>query len=84
MAAIQEECRYDKCGRMLYHPEFHHQHKKPFTVSEMEYLCKFWDIDPRRTMSFALGRPETLLSTMVNQLKKNGEFEYWKNLNVFW
>ncbi len=79
-----EGVKYDKYGRMLYHPEFHPNHKKPYTEEELEYLCKFWDFDDRKTMSFALGRPETSISTKVTELMKQNKFLYYKHLSKHW
>lgn len=84
MEAVQEDIRYDSSNRMMYHPDFHFNHGNPFTVSELEYLCKYWEFDDRRTMSFSLGRPETILAATVYQLKKSGQFEHYKHLNTFW
>lgn len=81
---VNDEIQVDKYGRMLYHPEFHPNHKKPFTEEELEYLCKFWEYDGRRTMSYALGRPERNLQSLVSKLRKKGLFDYYKNLNKHW
>lgn len=84
MQALEDDIQFDKWGRMLYHPEFHPNHKQPFTEEELEYLCKYWEHDGRRSMSFALGRPEHSLAVTVARLKKEGLFEYYKNLNKHW
>lgn len=78
------EIQYDSQGRMCYHPEFHHNHYKKFTESDLEYLCKYWDYDDRRTLSYALGRPEKNLANTVSRLRKSGKFDYYKNLNKYW
>ncbi|TKH40310.1 DNA-entry nuclease [Paenibacillus polymyxa] len=71
---------YDKLGRMQYHPDFHPNHHKPFSREELIYLCKYWGVDDRRTMSYALGRTECTLSSKVTNLKKSGKFNYYKSL----
>ncbi|MEJ9151050.1 DNA-entry nuclease [Bacillus smithii] len=84
MGVLAENIQFDKWGRMMYHPDYHPNHGKPFIESDLEYLCKYWEYDHRRTMSFALGRPEHSLASMVAKLRKEGLFEYYKNLNKYW
>lgn len=64
--------KYDKHGRMLFHPDFHFNHSKPFTQEELEYLCMFYEIDETRTVAFALGKTEHTLRVRYNRLKKDG------------
>ena len=75
---------YDKFGRMKYHPEFHYAHGLPFTNKELEYICKYHDVDDLRTLSFAIGKTETTIANKLSQLKKSGRYEYYKNLNKNW
>ncbi|CAM5660806.1 DNA-entry nuclease OS=Lysinibacillus sphaericus OX=1421 GN=LS41612_04505 PE=4 SV=1 [Lysinibacillus sphaericus] len=42
---VKDDITYDKYGRMQYHPEFHFSHGKPFSESELEYICKFYEVD---------------------------------------
>jgi DNA-binding MarR family transcriptional regulator len=74
----EEGLRYDSMGRILYHPEFHPNHRKPFTAEELEYLCRFYEVDDSRTMAFALGRTESTVLAKVSELKKRGLYEYYK------
>jgi hypothetical protein len=57
---------------------------KPYSVSELEYLCKFYDHDGPELMSYALERPYKTISITVSRLKKSGKFDYYKNLNRYW
>jgi len=75
---------YDKHGRMKYNPYYHSEHGHKMTEEELEYLCRYWDIDGVKTMAMALGKTEKTLQSKVNLLKKNGKFEYYKNLNRYW
>lgn len=84
MQVIEGDIQLDCCGRMVYHPEFHHNHRKPWSVEDLEYLCKFYEKDHRRSIAFALGRPEGSIQTIVAKLRKDGLFEYYKNLNKYW
>lgn len=70
--------KYDSQGRITYHPDFHFSHRKPFTTEELEYLCKFYEVDDRRTIAFALGKTETVIGSKVASLKKSGLFDYYK------
>ena len=80
----QDDIKINNYGRMVYHPDFHFNHGKKFTEAELEYLCKFWESDGRRVMSYALGKTEVTLQQKVNVLRKQGKFEYYKNLNKYW
>jgi hypothetical protein len=82
--AVETEFLINKHNRMEYHPEFHPNHGKPFTKSDLEYLCKFWEIDHRRTIAFALGRTEATCASKINRLRKEGLYHYYKNLNENW
>ncbi|MFI8712002.1 DNA-entry nuclease [Brevibacillus brevis] len=75
---IEDGIEYDRYGRMQYHPEFHFNHKTPFEEDELEYLCKFYETDATRSLSFALGRTEHTIRTTVNQLRKNGMYQVYK------
>ena len=75
---------YDRVGRMKYHPKYHKNHKKPFSESDLEYLCKFYDVDGAKLIAMALGRTEAAVNSKLNKLKKLGLFEYYKNLNKHW
>lgn len=76
--------QYDRYGRLVYNPEFHPNHGKPYTQSDLEYLCKFWGVDEAKSLAFALGRPEHSLASKVNSLRKSDQFEWYKKLNKFW
>lgn len=75
--------RFDKNGNLMYHPDYHPNHGKPYTDEELEYLCKFYGCDDMRSISFALGRPEASLQTKLTKIKKVGKIEYYKRLNHY-
>lgn len=81
---MNDTIKYDKFGRMLYNKNFHPRHGKAFTEEELEYLCKFYDIDDVKSISFALGRTENTIKFKVSKFKKSGKFEFYKNLNKYW
>jgi hypothetical protein len=78
------QVEYDSCGRMMYHPEFHPNHGTPFTLEELEYICKFYDYDDPALMAMALGRTEASVRSRAYKLKLSGKFDYYKNLNRYW
>ncbi|GLC88230.1 DNA-entry nuclease [Lysinibacillus piscis] len=82
--AEEIEITYDKFGRMNYHPDFHFAQDKPFSESNLEYICKFYEVDDARTISFAIGKTEQTIRAKVTELKENGLYEYYKNRNKYW
>lgn len=78
------EVKYDNMGRMEYHPDFHPNQNKMWTLSELEYLCKFYKMDGSLSMSLALGRTQTIVSNTYARLKKDGLCDFYRNLNVFY
>lgn len=73
---------YDKAGRMVYHPDFHPNHGKRFTIEEEIYIAKFHGIDDLRTLSMALGRTEYTISNKVTRLREDGLYDIYRNLGV--
>jgi hypothetical protein len=59
-------------------------HRKPWKTSELEYLCKYYETDGMSSMAYILGRTEKTIASKFSALKKNGEYEYYKNLNKYW
>lgn len=72
---------FDKLGRMNYHPDFHTNHRTPFTLDELIYMCKFYEIDGPRTVSFAIGRTEHTIMSKVSDLRKQGQYQIYKNMS---
>lgn len=83
-ADIEDGIQFDILGRMKYNPSYHENHGKPFTIEELEYMCKYYEIDGFRSMGFALGRTEHTIASKVSDLRKSGMFEFYKNLNRYW
>ncbi|MFF5993675.1 DNA-entry nuclease [Lysinibacillus sp. KU-BSD001] len=75
---------YDRFGRMLYHPDFHFSQGERFTESDLEYICKYYEVDHARNLAFAIGKTEHTIRSKVNTLKQLGKYEYYKNLNKHW
>jgi len=81
---LQVSEEYDKFGRMKFHPDYHFTHGQPFTESELEYICKYFEADGLKMLSFAIGKTEKAISNKLSQLKKSGSYEYYKKLNKYW
>ncbi|WP_214482922.1 DNA-entry nuclease [Bacillus sp. SM2101] len=84
LSLLEIPVEYYKLGLMKYHPYYHPNRGKSYTVEELEYLCKFYEIDGANFMGMALGRPPKSIAATVNKLKDEGKFEYYKLLNKFW
>ncbi|MEK5205216.1 DNA-entry nuclease [Bacillus sp. FSL R10-2789] len=73
--------QYDSSGRMKYHPDYHFNHKQPYTVNEMIYICSTYCRGRRREVAFAVGRTEATVASLVHMLKKSGDFDRYKEMN---
>jgi hypothetical protein len=72
---------FDKQGRMQYHPDFHPNHGKPFSTSDLIYLCKYHKLDGPRGIGFALGKTEQTISVRLNDLRRDGDYEFYRNIS---
>jgi len=66
--------------RMKYHPDYHENHGKPFSKSELIYLCSSWDSMLKKDIALALGRTHGSVLRKANDLKRYGLFDYYKKL----
>lgn len=74
------EIQYDSSGRMKYHPDYHFNHKKPYTVKELAYICSTYRRGARREVSMAVGRTESTISDLICKMKKEGTFDHYYEL----
>lgn len=79
-----ESLEYDVGGRLQYNPDYHPNHGKPMTEEDLEYMCKYYEIDGRKSISLALGRTEKTIASKVTKLRATGKYDYYKNLNKHW
>lgn len=79
---IDTTIEYDSLGRMKYHPDYHTNHRKPFTEDELSYLAKYYESDGRLNMSLALGGTEATVAMKVCELRKKGLWNYYKSKEV--
>ena len=73
-----DHVEYDKYGRLKYHPDFHPNQGQPLNDEEKEYLCNFYGIDTVKSLSLALGRLEGTIKYQYEQLKDNGQVDFYK------
>ena len=71
---------YDTNGRVKYNPEFHFNSGKELSDYEKAYLCYYWDWDGVKGLSYSLGKTEAALQTLIKKMKKNGDFEHYKQV----
>ena len=76
--------QYDRLGRLKYHPELHENHRKAWTVEDLEYLCKFHQSCELNDMSLALGRPATACAMKISYLKQQGQYEFYRKLDKYY
>ncbi|MEK4781115.1 DNA-entry nuclease [Bacillus sp. FSL L8-0199] len=74
------EIQYDSCGRMKYHPDYHFNHKKPYTVKELAYICATYQRGARKSVAMAVGRTESTISDLICKMKKDGTFDHYRQL----
>lgn len=54
--------------------------KSEYTVSEVAYICRFFDHDGPSRLGLSLNRSSSTIAEMVKELKVSGEFEFYKKL----
>ena len=74
----------DPHGRLDYHPLLHVRQGTPWTDDDMEYLCKYHEIEELEMIALALERTTKSVATKLTQIKKQGKYEYYKNLNHYY
>lgn len=55
-----------------------------FSVSDLEYICKFYEHDGPKSIAALYDKPLNQIVNLVTKLKKQGKYEHYKNLNMYW
>jgi len=55
-----------------------------FSESDLEYICKYWQVDGAEMIAYALDRSVESVKSKVKKLRKKKLFDYYKNLNKHW
>ncbi len=71
--AIHCPIKYDRYGRMFYHPDMHSKHKRAWTNKDEQYLIENYVIDGAVSVSLALGRTSKTVQQRVRTLRKEGK-----------
>lgn len=69
---MNQDVQYDSLGRMRYHPEYHGQHKKPWTNKEEQYLIEHYVSHGPEAVSLALERTINTVMDRACALRKAG------------
>ena len=78
---MRDGITFDLQGRMNYHPEYHTNHRTRFSVDELVYMCKYYDIDGPRSVAFALGRTEHTVMCKISELRKQDTYNIYKYMS---
>jgi len=70
----------NKGGGVLSNEKFNVNHYKSYTVNDLIYMCSMWENTSKRDIALALGKTTGALKTKANELRKSGQFEYFKSL----
>jgi hypothetical protein len=65
--------RYDKTGKMLYHPQLHGKRWRPWTTSEQAFLIENYEHLGPEQVSLALERTMQTVMTRVYELRRAGQ-----------
>lgn len=69
---MSSDVRFDRYGRMQYHPEYHSKQGTPWTVADQKYLIEnYVGLGPEQ-VSMALERTIGTIMTRANKLRKDG------------
>ncbi len=71
--AVSLPVRYDKTGKMLYHPQLHGKRWKPWTTSEQAFLIENYEQIGPEQVSLALERTMQTVMTRVYELRRAGQ-----------
>lgn len=65
--------------RMVFTPELHYNHKMPWKVKDLVYLCGMWERRQKgmrsKDIALCLGRTLGTCASKVTSLKKAGEYK---------
>lgn len=67
-----DDIKYDRYGRMQYHPDYHAKHGTPWLNSDQKYLIENYEKDGPESVSFELERTIHTVMAKAYQLRKDG------------
>lgn len=69
---MNTEVTYDRYGRMKYHPDFHPNHKLPWSLEDQKYLIDMYEKIGPDQVALTLGRTIGVVMTRAYELRKKG------------
>lgn len=70
---MTQKITYDRHGRMQYHPDYHHNHKKTWTNFDEKYLIENYSVIGPELTALGLGRTIGVVMTRAYELRKEGK-----------
>ncbi|WP_203363053.1 hypothetical protein [Bacillus sp. REN10] len=58
--------------------------KKELRVSDLEYIAKYAEFDGYHTVSKQIGVSKSAVQAAIEMMRRDGTFDYFRNLNLFW
>lgn len=65
--------KYDRWGRMGYHPEYHPKHRQAWSNADEKYLIENYELHGPCMVAAALGRTIGVVMTRACELRKTGK-----------
>lgn len=73
--------RYTNGGkRLAYHPDYHPNHGKEWTVKELAYLCHFYETVKLKDLAIDLGRTHATIAQKKMIIERQGLFEMYRKM----
>ena len=77
---MEQSIEFDRLGRMRYHPEYHHNHGKPWTSEDKQYLIEYYEKVGPEEVSLSLGRTIKTVMEHACRLRKTGDMPIPKRI----
>lgn len=82
LGTTNNDCvEYDVNSRIRFNELLHFNQGELWTEDDTKYLCKYHEIDGLKSISLCLGRTSKSVAEKLLKLKKNGKYDYYRNLN---
>lgn len=77
-----ESIEYDKWGRMKFHPDFHFNHGKPYSLKESAYIAQNYRRGDVKNLAMVVGRTEHCIRSRVSYFRKSGQFDELLKIDI--
>lgn len=58
--------------------------RKPYTEEELEYLCRFSEIDGVPSIACGLNRSQLSIYKKIQKLKTTGRYEHYRSCHIYY